>query len=325
MTESKKNSIAWGRAVVRIEARAVAALESRIGASFASAVDILMNCRGRVIVTGMGKSGIVARKISSTLTSTGVAAYFLHPAEGVHGDIGAVLKDDAVIAVSKSGNTEELLRILPVFKRRDCPIIAITGNPDSQLARQSDAVLDVAVEEEACPHDLVPSSSTTAQLAMGDALAIALLQQRGFSAGDFAELHPAGSLGARLLLRVDDVMRTGKDMAAVLEDTPLPRTILEITSKRLGATCVLNAGDGLAGIVTDGDLRRMIEKGGDIRGLTAKDIMTRDPKCIRSGVLAAAAIHVMESHSVNQLIVLDEAGRPAGMVHIHDLLKAGVA
>jgi len=179
MTESKKNSIAWGRAVVRIEARAVAALESRIGASFASAVDILMNCRGRVIVTGMGKSGIVARKISSTLTSTGVAAYFLHPAEGVHGDIGAVLKDDAVIAVSKSGNTEELLRILPVFKRRDCPIIAITGNPDSQLARQSDAVLDVAVEEEACPHDLVPSSSTTAQLAMGDALAIALLQQRG--------------------------------------------------------------------------------------------------------------------------------------------------
>ncbi len=325
MTESKKNSIEWGRQAVRIEACAVAALEKRIGASFASAVDILMKCRGRVIVTGMGKSGIIARKISSTLTSTGVAAYFLHPAEGVHGDIGAVLKDDAVIAVSKSGSTEELLRILPVFKRRNCPIIAITGNPDSPLARQSDAVLDVAVEEEACPHDLVPSSSTTAQMAMGDALAIALLQQRGFSAGDFAELHPAGSLGARLLLRVDDVMRTGEDMAAVREDTPLARTILEITSKRLGATCVLNDAGGLAGIVTDGDLRRLLEKGGDIRGLAAKDIMTAGPKCIRAGILAAAALHAMESHSVNQLIVLDESGRPAGMVHIHDLLKAGVA
>ena len=325
MPESLKNSIDWGREVIRIEAEAVQALVDRIDGRFASAVDILLKCKGRVIVTGMGKSGIIARKISSTLTSTGLAAYFLHPAEGVHGDIGAVLKDDAVIAVSKSGNTEELLRILPVFKRQNCPIIALTGNPDSALARQSDAVLDVSVKEEACPHDLVPSSSTTAQLAMGDALAIALLRQRGFSAEDFAELHPAGSLGAKLLLRVDDVMRTGADVAKVTEDTPLSKTILEITSKRLGATCVMNSRNKLAGIVTDGDLRRLLEKSRDIRGLTARDIMNPNPKCIQSGLLAVRAIHVMESHSINQLIVLDGEGNPAGMVHIHDLLKAGVA
>jgi arabinose-5-phosphate isomerase len=273
----------------------------------------------------MGKSGIIARKISSTFTSTGVAAHFIHPAEGVHGDLGAVLKDDVVIAVSKSGNTEELLRILPVFKRQGCPIIAITGVMDSALVRQSDAALDVSVKEEACPYDLVPSASTTATLVMGDALAIALLQERGFSAEDFAQLHPAGSLGAKLLLRVDDVMRTGADVARVSEDTPLSKTILEITSKRLGATCVLDRGGRLSGIVTDGDLRRLMEKRQDIWDLTAKDIMNPNPKCIQSGVLAAQAIHVMESYSINQLIVLDPSGRPAGMVHIHDLLKAGLA
>jgi arabinose-5-phosphate isomerase len=273
----------------------------------------------------MGKSGIIARKISSTLTSTGVAAYFLHPAEGVHGDLGAVLKEDVVICVSKSGNTEEVLRILPVFKRQGCLIISITGGKDSHLSRQSDAVLDVSVMEEACPHDLVPSASTTAQLVMGDALAIALLQQRGFSAEDFAQLHPAGALGRKLLLRVDDVMRTGKDIAAVDENAPLSKTILEITSKRLGGTCVLGPGNKLAGIVTDGDLRRLMEKSHDFWDLKARDIMNPNPKTVQAGILAARALHAMEFFSVNQLIVLDEEGRPVGMVHIHDLLKSGLA
>jgi arabinose-5-phosphate isomerase len=325
VNDRQRNSVDWGREVVRIEGAAVRALEARIGEPFARAVDLLLNCRGRVIVTGMGKSGIIARKISSTLTSTGVAAYFLHPAEGVHGDLGAVLADDVVIAVSKSGNTEELLRILPVFKRRGCPVIAITGGADSPLMRQSDAALDVGVEEEACPFDLVPSSSTTATLVMGDALAIALLRQRGFSAEDFAVLHPAGSLGRRLLLRVDDVMRTGGDIPKVDEDTPLPKTILEITTKRLGATCVMNAEGRLVGIVTDGDLRRLMEKRHDIWDLRARDLMNPGPRCVRRGILAANAIHVMELHSINQLIVVDADGRPVGMVHIHDLLKAGIA
>jgi arabinose-5-phosphate isomerase len=325
MTESLNKSIDWGKEVVRIEAEAVRELSGRIGDQFAKAVDILLNCKGRVIVTGMGKSGIIARKISSTLTSTGVAAYFLHPAEGVHGDLGAVLKDDVVICVSKSGNTEEVLRILPMFKRQGCPIIAITGGKDSHLVRQSDAALDVSVKEEACPYDLVPSASTTATLVMGDALAIALLQQRGFSAEDFAELHPAGSLGRRLLLRVDDVMRMGSDVAKVYADTPLSKTILEITSKRLGATCVLNSQNKLIGIITDGDLRRLIEKSHDIWDLKAKDIMNPNPKCVQTGILAAKAIHVMEFYSINQLIVLDGVGNPMGMVHIHDLLKAGLA
>ena len=325
MGESLKKSIDWGREVIRIEAEAVAALSGRIDESFARAVELLLKCKGRVIVTGMGKSGIIARKISSTLTSTGVAAYFIHPAEGVHGDLGAVLREDVVICVSKSGNTEEVLRILPVFKRQGCPIIAITGGKESDLWRQSDVALDVSVMEEACPHDLVPSASTTAQLVMGDALAIALLQQRGFTAEDFAQLHPAGALGRRLLLRVDDVMRTGKDIAKVQEDASLSKTILEITSKRLGATCVLGKDGRLAGIVTDGDLRRLLEKSHDFRGLKAKDIMNPNPKTVQAGILAARALHTMEFFSVNQVIVLDDGGSPVGMVHIHDLLKSGLA
>jgi arabinose-5-phosphate isomerase len=311
--------------VIRIEAEAVRALESRIGQNFEKAVNLLLACKGRVIVTGMGKSGIIARKISSTLTSTGVAAYFIHPAEGVHGDLGAVLKDDVVICISKSGNTEELLRILPVFKRQGCPIIAITGNIDSTLARESDTVLDVSVQEEACPFDLVPSSSTTATLVMGDALAIALLDERGFSAEDFAQLHPAGDIGKRLFLRVDDVMRIGPDMAKVGFDAPLSKVIVEITSKRLGATCVLDGSGKMIGIITDGDLRRLLEKQQDIRSLQARDVMSLNPKTVPRGILAMKALNVMESFSINQLIVVNERHEPVGMVHIHDLLKAGLA
>jgi arabinose-5-phosphate isomerase len=236
-----------------------------------------------------------------------------------------VLKNDVVICISKSGNTEELIRILPIFKRQGCPVIAMTGNPDSTLARESDVVLDVSVKEEACPFDLVPSSSTTATLVMGDALAIALLEERGFSAEDFAQLHPAGDIGKRLLLRVDDIMRTGADVAKVNEETPLSKTILEITSKRLGATCVMGPSGGMIGIITDGDLRRLLEKQQDIRHLKAGDVMSRDPKTVPAGTLAMKALNVMESFSINQLVVVDPQNKPVGMVHIHDLLKAGLA
>jgi arabinose-5-phosphate isomerase len=318
-------NIAKGKEVIRIEAEAVKALEERVDIRFQKAVELLLACKGRVIVTGMGKSGIIAKKIASTLTSTGTAALFLHPAEGVHGDLGAVLKEDLVICLSKSGNTEEILRLIPVFKRKGVPIIAMVGNPDSALARVSDVVLDVSVKEEACPFDLVPTSSTTAALVMGDALALTLLQERGFSVDDFAQLHPAGDIGKRLFLRVDDVMRTGADVAKIGEDAPLLKVILEITSKRLGATCVMDAQERLVGIVTDGDLRRIMERQQDLRELKARDVMSRDPKTVPSGILAMKALNVMESFSINQLIVLNAEGRPTGMVHIHDLLKAGLA
>jgi len=314
-----------GREVVRIEAEAIRALEERIDDHFEKAIEMLLACKGRVIVTGMGKSGIIANKIASMLTSTGTAAIFLHPAEGLHGDSGAVLKEDVVVCLSKSGQTEEILRLIPFFKRKGVPIISLVGNPDSELARRSDVVLNVGVKEEACPFDMVPTASTTATLVMGDALAVVLLQERGFSVEDFAMLHPGGDLGRRLLLTVDDVMRTGKDMATVAEGTPLTRTILEITSKRLGATCVLDADGNLAGIITDGDLRRLMEARKKMDRLRAKDVMHRNPVCVPSGILAAKALHVMEEFSINQLIVTDAHSRPVGMIHLHDLLKAGLA
>ena len=314
-----------GKEVVRIEAEAIRRLEDRINGSFEEAVELLFNCKGRVIVTGMGKSGIIGIKIASTLTSTGTAALFLHPAEGLHGDLGAVLKDDIVICISKSGNTEEILKILPMFKRQGVPIITITGNVDSILGRRGDVVLDVGVEEEACSYDLVPTSSTTATLVMGDALAMALFEKRGLGVDDFAQLHPGGDIGKRLLLRVDDVMRTGQDMAIVDFNTPLSQTIIEITSKRLGSTCVMDEQNKFIGIVTDGDLRRLLEGRRDIGKLTAADIMNSNPKTVVSGILAAKALHVMESFAINQLVVVNESGYPVGMVHIHDLLKAGLA
>ena len=318
-------SVEKGKEVVRIEAEAIRALEDRIDDTFQRAVDILLECKGRVIITGMGKSGIIAKKIASTLTSTGTAAFFLHPAEGVHGDLGAVLKEDVVICISKSGSTEEILRLVPLFKRRGVPIITMTGNLESDLAKRSDVVLNVSVKEEACPYDLVPTSSTTAALVMGDALALAALQERGFSVEDFAQYHPAGDIGRRLLLQVDDIMHTGEEIPKVNEDTSLPNAILEITSKRLGATCVMGGNGRLMGIITDGDLRRLIEKRHDIWDLRAKDVMSRDPRCIRAGVLAAKALLLMENHSITQLIVLDEKDDPVGIVHLHDILKAGLA
>jgi arabinose-5-phosphate isomerase len=329
MDDSRKSSdidiVKIGKQVIKIESHAVANLESRIGENFRKAVEILLNCEGRVIVSGMGKSGIIAQKIASTLTSTGTAALFLHPAEGVHGDLGAVMKEDVVICISKSGNTEEILRLLPMFRRQGVPILAMTGNMDSPLARRSDTALDVSIKEEACPYDLVPTASTTVTLVMGDALAMALFQKRGFSVEDFVQFHPGGDIGKRLLLRVDDIMRTGEDMARVQEDTPLTDTILEITSKRLGATCIMTKSGKLAGIITDGDIRRLMERKHDIWKLRAKDIMSRHPKCIESGSLAARALHLMEEYSINQLVIVDKKMNPAGMVHVHDILKAGIA
>jgi arabinose-5-phosphate isomerase len=318
-------SIQKGKEVVRIEAEAIRALIDRIDDRFQKAVDILLNCKGRIIITGMGKSGIIGRKIVSTLNSTGMSSIFLHPAEGVHGDLGVVLKDDVVICISKSGNTEEILRLIPVFKRQGCAVITMTGNPDSALGKQSNVILDISVKEEACPYDLVPTASSTAALVMGDALALALFQERGLSVEDYAMLHPAGDIGKRFFLRVDEIMRTEEDIAKVNTDTPITQTILEISSKRLGATCVMDNNKKLVGIVTDGDLRRLMEKSHDIWSLKAKDIMCRYPKCIRLGVLAEEALRTMEEFSVNQLIVVDKEENPVGMVHIHDLLKAGLA
>ena len=309
--------------VIRTEAEAVKALEERIDANFEKAVELILNCKGRVIITGMGKSGIIAKKIASTLTSTGTASIFLHPAEGVHGDLGVVLKEDVIICISKSGNTEEILRLIPPFRKLDVPIISMIGNVNSEMAKFSNVVLDVSVKEEACPYDLVPTASTTATLVMGDALALALFEERGFSVEDFAQFHPGGSIGRQLILQVDDVMRTGDDIAKVYMDTPLSQAILQITSKRLGATCVMEH-NKLAGIITDGDLRRLMENTHDILDLKAKDVMTTNPKCVNSGVLAVKALQVMEEFSINALIVIDKRNNPVGMVHIHDLLKAGV-
>jgi arabinose-5-phosphate isomerase len=318
-------SIQKGKEVVRIEAEAIRALIDRIDGRFQKAVDIMLKCRGRTIITGMGKSGIIGRKIVSTLNSTGTSAIFLHPAEGVHGDLGVVLKEDVVICISKSGNTEEILRLIPIFKRQGCAVITMTGNADSALGKQSNVILDISVKEEACPYDLVPTSSSTAALVMGDALALALFQERGLGVEDYAQLHPAGDIGKRYFLRVDEIMRTEEDIAKVDEETPITETILHISSKRLGATCVMDKNNQLVGIITDGDLRRLIEKSHDIWHLKAKDIMCQYPKCVQSGVLAVEALRTMEEFSINQLIVVDKEEKPVGMVHIHDLLKAGLA
>ena len=311
--------------VIRIEAEAVAALEDRIDENFRMAVDILNSAKGKVIVTGIGKSGIVGKKIAATFTSLGKAAFFLHPTEGVHGDLGMVTKDDVVICISKSGNTEELAQLLPIFKRLKLPIIAMTGNAQSELAERSDVVLDVSVKEEACPFDLVPTASTTATMAMGDALAVALIQLRNFSLEDYALLHPGGSIGKKLTLHIDDVMYSGERVAKVDANASLKDVVFEITSKRFGATCVVNSENKLIGIITDGDLRRLIEKRQDFWKFTAKDLMTPNPIVVKTGTMAADAFNIMKIYAINQIVVVDSEGHPIGMIHLHDLLKAGIS
>jgi len=312
------------RRVLEIEAQAVTALIRRLDERFIRAIEILEECQGRVVLTGMGKSGFIAKKIAATLASTGTPALYLHPAEGVHGDLGMIVRGDVVIAVSNSGVTPELIEILPALKRLDVKVIALVGSLDSIVAKQSDVALDVSVEEEACPLDLTPTASTTAALAMGDALAVALFEKRGFRAEDFAVLHPGGRLGRRLLLRVRDLMHMGDEMPIVSEETLMRDAVLEISSKRLGMTAVIDGGGRVAGIITDGDLRRGLEKYRDVLDRPAKACMTRYPKIIDREELAARAVQVMEQHKITSLLIVDGAGRPDGVVHLHDILRAGI-
>ena len=321
-------SIEQAKKVLRIEADAIARLIDRLDENFDMAVDLIMNCKGRVVVTGMGKSGHIANKIAATLASTGTPALFLHPAEGIHGDLGMVTKGDLVIALSNSGETEELSRMLPSLKRIGIRIIALTGNVDSTLARNSDVVIYVGVKEEACPLGLAPTASTTATLAMGDALAVVLLNRKGFREEDFACFHPGGSLGKRLLLRVRDIMHTGDAVPKVSVDTLIKDAIYEISSKKMGVTAVLDPAGKLLGVISDGDLRRWMERtektGENLLSKKAREIMTKDPKVIAKDALAAEAMAIMENSSITCLMILDADRRPEGVIHLHDLLKAGV-
>lgn len=312
------------RRVLAIEARAVEALIDTIDGAFGQACELLLNCKGRVIVTGMGKSGHVGNKIAATLASTGTPAFFVHAAEASHGDLGMITADDVVLALSNSGETAEVLTIIPVIKRKGTPLISLTGRPDSTLARQSDVHLHVAVTEEACPLNLAPTSSTTATLALGDALAIALLEARGFTAEDFALSHPGGSLGRRLLLTVDDVMHSGERLPTVADTAPISDALVEVTRKGLGMTAVLDKNGTLAGVFTDGDLRRMLDRAVDVHKNVIAEVMTHDPVTITSGHLAAEALQVMESRKINALIVVNAQGAPVGALNMHDLLRAGV-
>ena len=313
--------------VILAEAEAVAALAGRLNSSFEDAVRMILAGKGRVVISGMGKSGLIGQKIASTMASTGTPAFFLHPAEGIHGDLGMIMTGDVVIGISNSGETEELLRILPSIKRLGAGLIAMTGNPVSNLARSADIFLDVSVKEEACPLGLAPTSSTTATLAMGDALAVALLVERGFRAEDFAIFHPGGSLGKRLLLRVEDLMHSGDAVPLVSEQTLMKEALFVITSKGLGMTGVITAEGTLAGVITDGDLRRCLERGEDILQQAAGSLMHRSPKRIVRRELAAAALQRMERHSITSLFVFEteQDQVPCGVIHLHDLLKAGIA
>jgi arabinose-5-phosphate isomerase len=309
--------------VLRLEAESIAALRERLDDRFVRAVELMHGCRGRVIVTGMGKSGLIGRKIAATLASTGTPAYFLHPAEGVHGDIGMVAKDDLVLGLSNSGETDEVLAVLPAIKRLGIPLILLTGSPGSTLARQADVVLDVGVSEEACPINLAPTSSTTAALAMGDALAMALLDLRGLGPEDYAALHPRGALGWQSLFRVRDLMHTGEALPVVAETATMKEAIQEMGAKRLGMTTVVDGSGLLVGVITDGDLRRQQLAHGTLLDRRAGECMTPNPKGIGADELAARALALMEG-VITSLVITDEAGRPAGVVHIHDILRAKI-
>jgi arabinose-5-phosphate isomerase len=315
------------RKVIRIEAEALLALADSINGEFERAVDLILASHGRVVVTGMGKSGLIGQKIASTMASTGTPAFFLHPAEGIHGDLGMIMKGDVVIALSNSGETEEVLRILPVIKRLGASLIVMAGNPDSTLSRTGDVFLDISVKEEACPLGLAPTASTTATLAMGDALAVALLLKRGFRAEDFALFHPGGALGKKLILRVEDLMHSGADMPLVASNALMRDALFTITAKGLGITGVTDAHGAMIGVITDGDLRRALEKGIDILNSSAGELMTARGKRINRLELAARALQQMEQFSITSLFVFadDEAMSPVGIIHLHDLLKAGIA
>jgi arabinose-5-phosphate isomerase len=324
-----KNPLEIARRVLSIEADAVRGLIEHLDQRFVSAVELIDAREGRVVVSGMGKSGHIARKIASTLASTGTPAYFVHPAEASHGDLGMIEKGDVFIAISYSGSSEELVEILPQIKRRGAKLIAITGKRDSALAREADVHLDSSVGQEACPHNLAPTASTTAALALGDALAVALLEKRGFSAADFEGMHPRGALpnqalARQALLHVSDVMRTGDQIPKVYSGASLKEAVIEMSRGRIGMTAVLDRSGSIKGVFTDGDLRRTIEKRTELDGLLVDEVMTTSPRTVRASTLAAEAVHVMEAHKVNQVLVVDERGALVGALNMHDLFRAKV-
>jgi arabinose-5-phosphate isomerase len=320
----KDVTINSARRVLNIEADAVRALLDRLDESFSKAVDMILKSTGKVVVTGMGKSGLICQKIASTLASTGTSAFFLHPAEGAHGDLGVVMKNDILLAVSNSGETEEIITMIPVIKRLGVKLIAMTGRPESSIAGYADVILDIGVKEEACPLGLSPTASTTATLAMGDALAVALLESRGFRQEDFANLHPSGSLGKKLM-KVEELMHKGDTIPMVELKTSMKDAILEMTTKRLGITGVFN-GKSLLGVITDGDLRRALEKGDALLKKSAEDVMTASPKLIAKSAVLEAALKLMDEHAITALFVYDDLDKDhiVGVIHLHDLIKAGV-
>ncbi|MCA1797411.1 MAG: SIS domain-containing protein [Desulfuromonadaceae bacterium] len=318
--------IANAQKTLEIEADAVTALQGRIDSMFCEAVKLMAACEGRVVITGMGKSGLICQKIAATMASTGTPAFFLHPAEGIHGDLGMLMKGDVVLAVSNSGETEEIVKILPIIRRMGLKLITMSGNPSSTLARLGDVSLDISVEQEACPLGLAPTASTTVTLAMGDALAVALLKLHDFQAEDFALFHPGGALGKRLLLKVDDLMHSGDDIPMVSTGTSVKEALFEITSKKLGITGVAATDNSLVGVFTDGDLRRCLEENATCLELSIEDVMTTNPKRVLRHHLAARVLQRMEEHQITSLFVFEteEATVPIGIVHLHDLLKSGV-
>ncbi len=313
-----------GRRVIQIEIEAITGLLSKIDENFAQAIELILQIRGRVIVTGMGKSGAIGKKIASTLASTGTTSYFLHPAEGIHGDLGMVHKDDIVIAISKSGETAELNEILPALHRLGVPIIALTGSAQSTLGRYAQVILDISVPEEACPHNLAPTSSSTATLVMGDALAIALLEMRGFSAQDFALLHPGGSLGRRLLMRVSDIMESGDKIAVCRPGDTMHKAVLEMAHKR-GICSVTEEDNRLSGVITTGDLNRLLEKAVQFRDIPVEEVMNRNPKIIQDSELAVIAFQEMQQHRIVAMPVIDPDNKLVGVIHLHDLMQKGIS
>ncbi|MFD2190215.1 KpsF/GutQ family sugar-phosphate isomerase [Pistricoccus aurantiacus] len=322
--DSDSSYRASARRALRLESEAIAALESRLDDHFDRACELILACHGRVVVTGMGKSGHIAGKIAATLASTGTPAFFVHPGEASHGDLGMITPKDIVLALSNSGETSEVVALIPLLKRIKVPLISMTGRTTSTLARHADAHLDAAVAREACPLDLAPTSSTTAALALGDALAVTLLESRGFTAEDFALTHPGGSLGRRLLLKVADLMHKGARLPQVPLGSPLRDALLEITRQGLGFTCVVDARGTLAGVYTDGDLRRTLDQYHDLHELKVDDVMTRPGKRIAPNLLAVEAVRLMEDNRITALAVVDDEGRPIGALHMHDLLASGV-
>lgn len=317
-------SIEDAKKVLEIESEAIKDVIKQLDNNFSQAVELISRCKGRVIVTGMGKSGLIGRKITSTLSSTGTSAFFIHPAEGMHGDMGMVMREDIVLALSYSGETEEMKKILPLIKRMGLRLITLTGNPDSSLAKESDAVLNVKVKREACPFNLAPTASTTAMLALGDALAIALLDKKGFRETDFARLHPAGVIGKKLLLRVEDVMRKGEENPLIDEDKRVKEALFVMTSTRMGAVSVVDKEGELIGFFTDGDLRRHLQKDKDLLEKRISSVMTKKPTAITKRKLATEAVRILQEKKFDNIPVVDESNRPIGIVDERDLLKEGI-